>query len=204
MLKLKVCGMRNSENIVVLSEVQPDFIGFIFHKKSSRNISEEVLINTPKNIDRVGVFVNESKEFITNKIKKYHLDYVQLHGIESPEFCYEIKKLGFGIIKAFNISENFDFSSLRNYEQQCDYFLFDAFGKQPGGNGITFNWKLLDKYEGETPFLLSGGIDGTMTNEIKKISHPKFTGVDINSGFETAPGLKNIEQIKTFKNELYR
>jgi len=202
MLKLKVCGMRDSENIISLSEMQPDFIGFIFHEKSSRNISETVLTNTPKNIDRVGVFVNESIKFIANNIKQYHLDYIQLHGNESPEFCKKVKNLKVGVIKAFNISENFDFSSLSNYEQQCNYLLFDAFGKQAGGNGITFNWELLSKYEGKTPFLLSGGIDEAMVDEIKKIRHPKFIGIDINSGFELKPAFKNITKIKRFSDSI--
>lgn len=202
MLKLKVCGMRDSENINALSKVQPDFIGFIFHEKSSRNVSVAVLTNTPENIARVGVFVNESEKFITCKIKQYHLDYIQLHGTESPEFCAKIKNLGVGIIKAFNISENFDFSCLSNYEQQCDYLLFDAYGKQAGGNGITFNWDLLTKYEGKTPFLLSGGIDETMVDEIKNITHPHFKGIDINSGFELEAGLKNIDKIKCFSRSI--
>lgn len=202
MLKLKVCGMRDSDNITALSEVQPDFIGFIFHEKSSRNISKTVLTNTPENIARVGVFVNESEKFITSKIKQYHLDYIQLHGTESPEFCTKIKNLGVGIIKAFNLFESFDFSSLSNYEQQCDYLLFDAFGKQAGGNGITFNWELLSKYKGKTPFLLSGGINETMVDEIKNITHQKFIGIDINSGFETKPALKDIDKIKCFSRNI--
>ena len=202
MLKLKVCGMRNSANIKELSEIQPDFIGFIFHEKSSRNVSETVLMDTPKSINRVGVFVNESKEFIINKIKQYHLDYIQLHGTESPEFCAEIKKLEVGVIKAFNVSEEFDFSNLKLYKSVCDYLLFDAFGKQAGGNGITFNWKLLNKYKGKTPFLLSGGIDDTMGDELKKITHPQFVGIDINSGFELAPALKNIDKIKCFSKTI--
>ena len=202
MLKLKVCGMRNSENITSLSTIQPDFIGFIFHEQSSRNISQTILIGTPENINRVGVFVNKSKEFIAGKIKQYHLDYIQLHGTESSEFCSEIKKLKVGIIKAFNISENFNFSKLSTYESSCDYLLFDAFGKQAGGNGITFNWELLSKYKGNTPFLLSGGIDETMTVEIKKIRHPQFVGVDINSRFELEPALKNIGKIKCFSKSI--
>lgn len=202
MLKLKVCGMRNNINIKELSEVQPDFIGFIFHELSSRNVSQAVLIDTPENINRVGVFVNKSKEFIADKIKQYHLDYIQLHGTESAEFCSEIKELEVGVIKAFNISENFDFSKLNTYESVCDYLLFDAFGKQAGGNGITFNWELLSTYKGNTPFLLSGGIDDTMTDELKKIRHPQFVGVDINSGFELEPALKNIGKIKCFSKSI--
>jgi len=202
MLKLKVCGMRDSENITALSEIQPDFIGFIFHEKSSRNISQAVLTDTPKSIFRVGVFVNKSIAFIAHKIKQYHLDYIQLHGNESPEFCKEVKNLEVGVIKAFNISRNFDFSSLSSYEQQCDYLLFDAFGEQAGGNGITFNWDLLSKYKGNTLFLLSGGIDDTMAHEIKNITHPKFIGIDINSGFELKPALKNIAKIECFSRSI--
>ena len=204
MLKLKVCGMRNSANINELIEVQPDFIGFIFHEKSPRNVSDNIIIPTSDNIHRVGVFVNKSVEFIKEKKEQYKLDYIQLHGSESPEFCNEIKNIGAGIIKAFNISEDFNFSNLKDYESHCDYFLFDAFGRNAGGNGITFNWDLLNNYQGKIPFLLSGGIDETMADSIKKNKHPQFTGIDINSGFETEPALKNIEKIKTFKNELYR
>lgn len=202
MLKLKVCGMRNNANIKELSEIQPDFIGFIFHEQSSRNVSQAVLMGTPKNISRVGVFVNKPVSFITDKIKQYQLGYIQLHGTESPEFCNEIKELEVGVIKAFNISDEFDFSSLSQYESVCDYLLFDAFGKQAGGNGITFNWELLAKYKGKTPFLLSGGIDGTMVDELKKITHPQFKGIDINSGFEQEPALKNIEKIKRFSESI--
>ena len=204
MLKLKVCGMRNSANINELIEVQPDFIGFIFHEKSPRNVSDNIIIPTSDNIHRVGVFVNKSVEFIKEKKEQYKLDYIQLHGSESPEFCNDIKNIGAGIIKAFNISEDFNFSNLKDYESHCDYFLFDAFGRNAGGNGITFNWDLLNNYQGKIPFLLSGGIDETMADSIKKNKHPQFTGIDINSGFETEPALKNIEKIKTFKNELYR
>ena len=203
MFKLKVCGMRDCINIEELSKIQPDFIGFIFHEKSLRNVSETVLRDTPKSMHRVGVFVNESKEFIIRKIKQYHLNYIQLHGTESPEFCKDMKKLNTGIIKAFNISEEFNFSNLKSYESVCDYLLFDAFGKQAGGNGITFNWELLNKYQGKTPFLLSGGIDDTMGKAIKGITHPQFIGIDINSGFEIAPAFKNIKKISAFKNELY-
>lgn len=203
MLKLKVCGMRDNTNITALSEIKPDFIGFIFHKKSSRNVSEPIQTDSSKNCFRVGVFVNETQAFIFDKIKKYHLDYVQLHGAESPEFCNDIREQGIKIIKAFNISDDFNFSNITSYEPLCDYFLFDAFGKRAGGNGITFNWRLLNKYNGKTAFLLSGGIDATMANQIKELKHSKFAGIDINSGFEIEPAFKNIEKIKAFKNELY-
>ncbi|MGB1269131.1 MAG: phosphoribosylanthranilate isomerase [Flavobacteriaceae bacterium] len=202
MLKLKVCGMRDKENIKALSELKPDFMGFIFHEKSPRNVTHTISITIPKDISKVGVFVNKPIEFITEKIKAFNLDYIQLHGNESPEFCSELKNKGLKIIKAFNISEAFDFTTLKSYESFCDYFLFDAFGKQAGGNGIAFDWALLNNYKGELPFLLSGGINDTMVSSIKNITHLKFSGIDINSGFETAPALKNIKSIKSFSETI--
>ena len=202
-MKLKVCGMRNNENLTELIATNPDFIGFIFHKKSLRNIINFPTVKIPSSISKVGVFVNETKTFILDKVKQHELDYVQLHGKESPEYCEFIQKEGVKIIKAFNINEGFDFNELSKYEQYCTYFLFDAFGENAGGNGITFNWIILSKYKGNIPFLLSGGINESMTNKIKEISHPKLAGIDINSQFETRPGLKNISKIKKFTNELY-
>jgi phosphoribosylanthranilate isomerase len=201
-MKVKVCGMRDKTNIEELITIPLDFIGFIFHEKSSRNIEFKPKVVIPKNIKKVGVFVNKPKDFILKKATEFDLDYIQLHGNESPEFCKELRK-HIKIIKAFNIKQNFDFELLKNYESHCDLFLFDAFGKQAGGNGITFNWDLLDNYHGNIPFLLSGGIDGDMTSAIKKIKHPQFIGVDVNSGFEIKPALKNINKIKLFYNELH-
>lgn len=203
MLKLKVCGMLDEVNLNALIELKPDFIGFIFHEKSSRNVTDLIATTVPEYISKVGVFVNKPIEFIDGKITNYSLDYIQLHGIESPKFCAELKDKGVKIIKAFNVYDNFDFTTLRSYEPFCDYFLFDAFGKQAGGNGIVFNWDLLQNYNGNTPFLLSGGIDKTMAGTIKNFNHSKFIGIDINSGFETAPAMKNIKNIKAFKHELY-
>jgi phosphoribosylanthranilate isomerase len=210
-MKIKVCGMRNTENIKELIKLQPDFIGFIFHENSSRNVTEKLSINISEKINKVGVFVDESEEFIQTKIQNYGLNSVQLHGSESSQFCEKIRNspLGRGlrgglkVIKAFNIHADFNFESLKEYEPYCDYFLFDAFGKKAGGNGVTFNWDLLSKYKGETPFLLSGGIDETMIEQIKNFKHPRFAGVDINSKFETADAYKNINKIKLFKDELF-
>jgi len=197
-MKIKVCGMRNASNITDLVALKPDFIGFIFHEKSARNVKEVPKANIPKNINKVGVFVNRSIAFIETKINDFGLDYIQLHGTETPDFCNELKSSDIKIIKAFNIKKAFNFEQLKAYETSCDYFLFDAFGKQAGGNGITFNWDLLNEYKGEKPFLLSGGIDETMAETIKNIKHNKMTGIDINSGFEIEPALKNIAKLKTF------
>ena len=202
MLLLKVCGMRDENNLSELIDLQPDFIGLIFHEKSPRNIENQYDIHIPSNIGTVGVFVIESEKFIAEKTKEFRLNHIQLHGDESPLFCRKIKKSNQKVIKAFNIHSKIDFYKLEEYAPYCDYFLFDAFGKNAGGNGITFDWKILDNYKGKTPFLLSGGIDSEMIERLKDINHPQFKGIDLNSKFEIEPGLKNIKKIKQFSDEL--
>lgn len=202
MLLLKVCGMRDKNNISDLIEIQPDFIGLIFHEKSPRNVEIHTKTSIPSDIGTVGVFVNETEGFVLDKINEFDLKYIQLHGSESPHFCKNIKRLNRKVIKAFNIHPEFDFSELEEYEPYSDYFLFDAFGKNAGGNGITFDWNLLDNYKGDTPFFLSGGIDAEMAENLRTINHPMYKGVDVNSKFEIEPGLKNIEKIKLFKEKL--
>lgn len=201
-IKLKVCGMRDPKNITELIKVQPDFMGFIFHSKSPRNVTEKLDVDIPDHIISVGVFVEESEKFILQKAAEHQLKAIQLHGYESPQFCEKLKASGLIVIKAFNIHKAFNFEMLKEYAPYCDYFLFDAFGQHAGGNGITFNWQLLNNYMGETPFFLSGGIDETMASTINKVNHTQFIGVDINSKFETAFAYKNIEKIEKFKNEL--
>ena len=203
MLLLKVCGMREEKNLSDLIQIQPDFIGLIFHEKSPRNVQNFTKTLIPREIGTVGVFVNETEGFVLDKINEFDLKYIQLHGSESPHFCKNIKRLNRKVIKAFNIHPEFDFSKLEEYTPYCDYFLFDAFGKNAGGNGITFDWKLLDNYKGETPFLLSGGLDSNMAESLKAINHPKYKGIDVNSKFESSPELNNVEGIRQFKNELY-
>ena len=222
-MKIKVCGMRNSENISNLLTLKPDFIGFIFYKKSKRFVTDFPQIQFPEETKKVGVFVSETIENVIATVEKYKLDFVQLHGNETSEYCENIIKMvtersrsesitksvistplnqQFKIIKAFSIDKNFDFNNTKQYKNYCDYFLFDTKGKEYGGNGVKFNWEILKNYKGKTPFLLSGGISKNDANEIKKIKHPAFVGVDINSGFEIEPALKNINEIKEFKNNL--
>ena len=203
MLKLKVCGMREEENIHRLSPLNPDIIGLIFYNKSSRNVDTSNTIIFPQNIKKAGVFVNENEEVIRDMLKLFHLNYIQLHGKESPLFCKKICSTNAKVIKAFNIHENFDFNSLNAYQPYCEYFLFDSFGERAGGNGVGFNWGLLKKYKGKTPFFLSGGIDIQHSGAIKKLKHPLLIGVDINSRFEITPGVKNIQKIKKFKDDLF-
>lgn len=199
---IKVCGMKYEENIREVSLLSPNFMGFIFYEESPRNLCTVIHLKLSEKINRVGVFVDKDQDFIVTKATDFQLNYIQLHGNESPRLCRDLQTLGYKVIKAFNIHEEFIFQDLKEYEPYCKYFLFDAFGKKAGGNGITFNWSLLENYQGNIPFLLSGGINETMAKEIKKVEHPKCKGIDINSGFEIKPGLKNLKKIEKFITEL--
>lgn len=201
-MKIKVCGMRDSENISELMTLKPDYIGFIFYAQSKRFVAELPQIEIPASVKKVGVFVNETIGEIVEKTNLYKLDFVQLHGDETAEYCSALGTKNIKIIKAFSVDENFDFSVLKPYEKNVSLFLFDTKGNNYGGNGFKFNWELLQNYTGKTPFLLSGGISKNDAKEIKKFNHPAFLGIDINSGFELEPGLKNIKEIKEFKSLL--
>jgi len=211
-VKLKICGMKFSENILETAQLQPDFMGFIFYEKSPRFYSQEAIpeINAVK---KVGVFVNASEGEIIEKTTKYGLDLVQLHGNESTDFCKNLKenflenKLEVQTIKAFSVDENFDFGSLKAYEENTDYFLFDTKGKLYGGNGTVFNWQILKNYTSKKPYFLSGGIGISEIKQLKtflKTSESKYCfAIDVNSKFEIEPGLKDIKTLKEFKKVLY-
>ncbi len=201
-MKIKVCGMQDKENISGLLALKPDYIGFIFYGQSKRYVADFPQIEIPSTIKKVGVFVNETIEEIIEKTNKHTLDFVQLHGNETSEYCEKLVAKNIKIIKAFSVDENFDFSAIKPFEKCVSLFLFDTKGNNYGGNGIKFNWELLQNYTGKTPFLLSGGISKNDSAEIKKMKHPAFLGIDINSGFELEPGLKNIKEIKEFKSLL--
>ncbi len=201
-MKIKVCGMRDSKNISELMTLKPDFIGFIFYDKSLRYVTDFPQIEIPLSTKKVGVFVNETIDEVIEKVNQYQLDFVQLHGNETITYCEELALKNIKTIKAFSVDEQFDFSVVKPFEKHVSLFLFDTKGKNYGGNGIKFNWDLLQKYTGKTPFLLSGGITKNEVEEIKKFKHAAFLGIDINSGFEIEPGLKNTDEIKEFKSKL--
>ena len=193
--------MRESGNILDISSLNPDMMGFIFYEKSSRYAGDfldaEVFKDIPGQIQKTGVFVNSDSVVINKICTKYNFDIIQLHGNEPPETC---KKLGRyrKIIKAFAVDYNFDFNTCKKYDQYCDYFLFDTKGEKYGGNSISFDWEILKKYKGQTPFLLSGGIGPENVNDIKSINHKQLTGIDINSQFETEPGFKDVGLVEEF------
>jgi phosphoribosylanthranilate isomerase len=205
-MKLKICGMKYPDNILEVGSLLPDYMGFIFWEKSARYF-DGVIPDLPKSIKKVGVFVNESIEVILTKAQKYDLQAIQLHGQESVEFCQELKNKidnTIEVIKVFSVDDSFDFEVLKPFETVCDYFLFDTKGKLPGGNGTTFDWKALKKYPSSKPFFLSGGIgieEIEAVKEIAKTNLPLYA-IDVNSKFEIEPGLKNIEKLDSFKNNL--
>jgi phosphoribosylanthranilate isomerase len=204
-MKLKICGMKYAENILEVGALLPDYMGFIFWEKSARYFNGEIpeLIETVK---QVGVFVNQSQEEILDKVIKYKLQAVQLHGNETVEFLSELKKQlpkKIEIIKAFSADNDFDFEILKPYESVCDYFLFDTKGKLPGGNGTIFDWNILKKYNSEKPFFLSGGIGINELKAIEEISKSNLPiyAIDVNSKFEIKAGLKNKNLFSNFKRK---
>ena len=200
-------------NIAEVAALQPDYLGFIFYDKSPRFFYVDIP-SLPPGIKKVGVFVDASLEEILEKIKKYDLNVVQLHGDESEDFCEQLNegldctRLDKGgtieIWKVFSIKDKFNFDVLKPFENVVDKFLFDTKGKDKGGNGYTFNWKILKNYPSKKPFILSGGIGLEEIAELKEFLKTDLPihAIDVNSKFEMEPGLKNIEALKKFKNEL--
>ena len=191
--------MRDAENIHEVEALGIDLIGFIFWPKSSRYVSERPAY-LPTNCKHVGVFVDENIEVVKKIAQDYALDYIQLHGNETPDYCALLK--GHKLIKAFNIATAEDFEQTKPYEGLVNYFLFDTKGKSVGGNGTKFDWSVLDDYHGTTPFILSGGIGPDDAARIRSFHHPQLAGIDLNSKFEDAPALKNIQKLKTFLEQL--
>ena len=202
-IKIKICGMKFPDNISEITLLQPDYLGFIFYEKSPRNF-EKNIPNLPESIQKVGVFVNASLEEIEEKVKQYDLDLVQLHGDESPEFCLLLQQNKFKVIKAFSIDNQFNFNTLNNYINYCDYFLFDTKGTNYGGNGITFDWSVLENYNLNKPYFLSGGIGTENIAEVKSFLTKDYAknciAIDCNSKLEVSPGLKSTEKTKQLIN----
>ena len=213
-LRLKVCGIKYADNIQAVAQLQPDYMGFIFYEKSPRYFSVE-MPELPKNIKKTGVFVNASAEEIIQKIKKYNLQAVQLHGDENSAFCEDLSialsavegSLPLEIIKVYSIKNEFDFSILKDFEPFVDYFLFDTKGKERGGNGYTFDWSVMKDYPSTKPYFLSGGIGLDEVEQLLSFlqsQESKYCHViDVNSKFEDLPGLKNIDTLKKFITQLF-
>lgn len=211
-VQIKVCGMRDPANIEALAKLPIDLIGFVFYPKSPRAVKGDALetwlhqwgasVLLPR---RVGVFVNAPIEDVLNRVHDFSLDYVQLHGTESPAYCRELRELwslgsmrGAQLIKAFSVGSGFDFSEVEAYAPYCAYALFDTKTESFGGSGESFDWSLLSAYSGSLPFFLSGGIGPDKLEAIQAFQHPKLVGLDLNSRFEEKPGIKNIDTIRNF------
>lgn len=196
-LLVKVCGMREDENIHQLAQLAIDYIGHIFYPKSARYIAEAKLLNSNPSIKKTGVFVNASLEEISQTIESYQLQSVQLHGDESVELIQQISPFGVEIIKAFGVNNDFDWNTLEPYLDHIDYLLFDSKSSQYGGTGERFNWDKLKEYPFDKPYFLSGGLSLENIQEAVEFEDSRLIGLDLNSRFEISPGLKDIEKIKT-------
>ena len=223
-MQIKVCGMRDPENIHAVKELGIDYMGLIFWPKSPRyvgtiNVNAGTMPNLPCQLDTdgtpaettqkqpalVGVFVNEMPQTVVTCAYNYRLDYIQLHGNESTIYIDNLRRTlvpdilpNVRIIKALSIREADDVKRWREYAGHVDLFLFDTKCESMGGSGKQFDWSVLNGYDGDTPFLLSGGIGPEDAERIKAFNHPRCIGIDINSRFETAPALKDTERLRTF------
>jgi len=207
-IKLKVCGMRERENILQVAALSPDYMGFIFYKPSKRYAGEvldkKTLDALPKSIIKTGVFVNEGYKEIIRLTKYFGLNAVQLHGKETPALCMQLKNEGLQVIKVLHVGKDIDAQGLKSYEDSCDYFLFDTADASWGGTGRAFDWTLLDAYNSSKPFFLSGGIDVDHLPLPESVLAKPLWALDVNSRFEISLGLKDVEKIKAFKTKLQK
>lgn len=204
MVKLKICGMKFPENIAKISSIDPAYMGFIFYPASKRFLADldpDLVKAIPRKIKTTGVFVNEELTVVKERIVRYGLQAVQLHGNESPEYCASLSGTA-EVIKAFGIDDQFNFNILERYVDTVDYFLFDTPTPGYGGSGKTFSWQLLEKYKLSKPYFLSGGIGMDQLPDLQQLSQPLCYAIDVNSRFEDSPGWKDETLLKLFKLSL--
>ncbi|HCN53994.1 MAG TPA: N-(5'-phosphoribosyl)anthranilate isomerase [Prevotella sp.] len=222
---IKVCGMRNPENMSAVAALGIDLLGLIFYPESPRYVQEYIpshagilpdgIPSSMKEVTRgmvpkrVGVFVDEMPQTIVTKVYNYELDYIQLHGHEPRTTCENLRRTldpdirkGVKMIKAISIRQPQDVDLYKEYEGAVDMFLFDTKCKTVGGSGEQFDWSVLDRYNGTTPFLLSGGIGPNDAARVKEFRHPQFAGIDLNSRFEVSPAMKDVEKLRKFIREI--
>jgi len=198
---IKVCGMRAPANIAAVNQLDIDMMGFIFYSRSPRYVPLEGRYTEAIRQCRhrkVGVFVNEDEARIMEIMSTFRLDYIQLHGMESPDFCRSLRQRGYGIIKAFHLETPEDLCNTDDYQDCSDYYLFDTKCHEYGGSGRRFDWAVIDHYRGMVPFLLSGGLAFEHIHEIQSFHHPRFAGIDLNSGFELSPAVKDVRKLNMF------
>lgn len=204
-MKIKVCGMRDADNIRQLLALNPDYVGFIFYPPSLRYVGGDFPVEVSALVTgakKVGVFVDADFDDMREIIFHHKLDAVQLHGKETPGECWLHRSLGLTVIKAFAIDEQFDFSVLEPYVDAVDYFLFDTKTPQHGGSGVKFNWDILKNYNNAKPVFLSGGIGEDDVAAIRALTHLDIHAVDVNSRFEVSPGVKDVDKLKRFFDQI--
>ena len=197
-LKVKVCGMKYSDNLTEVDDLGIDYYGMIFFKGSKRYVGDSKFQTTSINAIPVGVFVNQSIEEIKTAQTTFGIKIAQLHGNETPDFCQAVKDIGLQVWKVLGVSVETDFNSIHSYANIVDLFLFDTKSPLHGGTGIKFNWKVLQSVPAGVKFMLSGGINPDDSSTINSLDLPGLVGIDLNSKFEVSPGLKNIELLKSF------
>jgi phosphoribosylanthranilate isomerase len=196
-ISIKVCGMRDHANILNVAALKPGYLGFIFYARSPRFVGDDFQMpSVASSIKKVGVFVNEQNDVILQKTRRHKLDFIQLHGNESPEQTKNLKDRGLRIIKAFPVDDNVRFEKLKPFKGLVDYFLFDTKGKLYGGNAMTFDWNLLKRYDQDVPFFLSGGLTPANIDQLGDIEQMNIHALDFNSGVEEAPGLKDVAKVR--------
>jgi phosphoribosylanthranilate isomerase len=204
-IRLKICGLRTLENIRDVLRYEPDFTGFIFYAQSPRFVKGPYQwigkLDTGPSVRKVGVFVNDTIENMLKITKEADIEVVQLHGQESRETCMALKQKGLHVIKVFSVGDHFSFEEMRDFPGAVDFFMFDTCGKYLGGNGIPFDWSLLENYPYQVPFFLSGGIGLDNIGHVKFLNHPMLYAVDVNSRLESGPGIKDIGLLGKFIKE---
>jgi phosphoribosylanthranilate isomerase len=209
-IKVKVCGLRHPGNIEEVCALSPDFVGFIFHPGSQRFVGEKpdpAIFRIPgEGTARVGIFVNEEVSRVRSVFESYWLDLVQLHGEEDPEYCRNLTDAGIPVIKVLfpaDMGSGKDFRAgereIIHYREAAHYLLFDSGRSGSGGSGLQFDWNLVGEgFSCPLPFLLGGGVGPDDTETLKGLMHPSFFGVDVNSRFETSPGVKDARLLAQF------
>lgn len=205
-IKVKICGMREPENIMQVASLNPDYMGFIFYSRSPRYVGESFSPppGLPSSIQKTGVFVNESTENIIRVAQRTRISVLQLHGNETVDQCAGLKEKGYRVVKVFSIDDAFDFSISYPYKGSVDFFLFDTKGKYYGGNAMTFNWEVLLRYDQEVPFFLSGGLSVENIGQVESLAGMNLHAVDLNSGVETVPGMKSMEKVEAIMEILLK
>jgi phosphoribosylanthranilate isomerase len=215
-MKLKVCGLTKINQIQELISLNTNFLGFIFYEKSPRFVLNHLSLDEISEINhqgKVGVFVNETVEKLTEISEKSNLNFIQLHGDEDEEFIKRLRQMlneNTKIIKVIRIGDdkkNFEneIKKMSNLKSQISNLLFDTDSKAFGGTGKTFDWQILNEIEIPIPYFLSGGISLENIHQLSTINHQPLA-IDINSKFEIEPGNKNLEKIKKFTqivNKIY-